>query len=65
MDAGANYEPVQKAEFVVEIVFVTLFIGGMAYSSIPEGYWLNLVLSFGIVWLILGAFFSLLTPFIR
>ena len=56
---------VQKAEFVVEIVFFTLFIGGIAYNTIQEGNWLGLVLSFGIGWLILGAFFYLLTRFIR
>jgi hypothetical protein len=57
--------PVQKAEFVVEIAFCALFIGGIAYSTIREGHWLNLVLSFGVVWIILGAFFYLLTRFIR
>src|SRR5690242_1976052 len=58
--------PVQKTEFVVEIVFFTLFLGGFVYSAyIREGYWLSLLLSFGVVWLILGAFFYLLTRFIR
>ena len=57
--------PVQKTEFVVEIVFFTLFLGGFVYSAyIREGYWLSLLLSFGVVWLILGAFFYL-TRFIR
>ena len=58
--------PVQKAEFVVEIVFFTLFLGGFAYNAyIRDGHWLSLLLSFGVVWLILGAFFYLLTRFIR
>ena len=57
---------VQKAEFVVEIVFFTLFLGGFAYTAyIRGGHWLSLLLSFGVAWLILGAFFYLLTGFIR
>jgi VIT1/CCC1 family predicted Fe2+/Mn2+ transporter len=57
---------VQKAEFVVEIVFFALFLGGFAYNAyIQDGHWLSLVLSFGVVWLILGAFFFLLTRFVR
>lgn len=58
--------PVQKAEFVVEIVFFILFLGGFAYNAyIRDGHWLSLLLSFGVVWFILGAFFYLLTRFIR
>jgi hypothetical protein len=58
--------PVQKAEFVVELVFFALFIGGFVYNSyIRDGHALSLVVSFGVVWLILGAFFYLLTWFIR
>ncbi len=58
--------PVQKAEFAVEIVFFTLFLGGFAYNAyIRDGHWLSLLLSFGVVWLILGVFFYLLTRFIR
>jgi len=58
--------PVQKAEFVVEIVFFTLFLGAFAYNDyIRDGHWFSLLLSFGFVWLILGAFFYLLTRFIR
>ena len=57
---------IQKAEFAVELVFFALFIGGFVYNSyIREGYVLSLVVSFGAVWLILGAFFYLLTRFIR
>ena len=57
---------VQKAEFAVEIVFFALFLGGFAYNAyIREGHRLSLVLSFGVVWLILGAFFYLLTRFVR
>ena len=57
---------VQKAEFVVEIVFLALFIGVFGYNYyIGEGQVLGLVASFGVVWLILGAFFYLLTRFIR
>ena len=53
--------PVQKAEFVVELVFFALFIGGFVYNSyIRDGNVLALVVSFGAVWLILGAFFYLL-----
>ena len=58
--------PVQKAEFVVEVVFFTLFLGGFAYNAyIREGHCLSLLPSFGVVWFILGAFFYLLTRFIR
>jgi VIT1/CCC1 family predicted Fe2+/Mn2+ transporter len=58
--------PVQKAEFVVELVFFALSIGGFVYNSyIRDGHVLALVVSFGVVWLILGAFFYLLTRFIR
>jgi len=58
--------PVQKAEFVIEIVFFSVFLGGFAYNAyIREGQWLSLVLAFGIAWLILGAFFYALTRFIR
>ena len=58
--------PVQKAEFVIEIVFFSVFLGGFAYNAyIREGQWLSLVLAFGVVWLILGAFFYVLTRFIR
>jgi hypothetical protein len=58
--------PVQKAEFVVEVVFFTLFLGAFVYNSyIRSGQVLSLVVSFGVVWLILGVFFYLLTRFIR
>ena len=58
--------PVQKAEFVVEVIFFTLFLGGSAYNLyIQDGNWLGLALGFGAIWLILGAFFYLLTRFIR
>jgi hypothetical protein len=58
--------PVQKAEFVVELVFFGLFIGGFVYNSYSrDGNVVGLVVSFGAVWLVLGAFFYLLTRFIR
>ena len=51
---------------MVELVFFALFIGGFVYNSyIRDGNVLALVVSFGAVWLILGAFFYLLTRFIR
>jgi hypothetical protein len=58
--------PVQKAEFVVELVFFALFVGSFIYNSyIRDGSVLPVVVSFGAVWLILGAFFYLLTRFVR
>jgi hypothetical protein len=57
---------IQKAEFIVEVVFFLLFIGTFAYNSyLHEGNVLGLVLSFGVVWLVLGAFFLLLTRLVR
>ena len=57
---------VQKVEFVVEIVFLSLFTATFVYSSyLREGNMLGLILAFGLVWLLLGAFFFLLTRFVR
>jgi len=62
----AELRGIQKAEFIVEVVFFLIFIGSFAYNSyLHEGNVLGLVLSFGAVWLVLGAFFLLLTRFVR
>lgn len=58
--------PVQKAEFIVELIFFALFIGSFVYLDyLREGNVLALILSFGLVWLILGVFFYLLARSIR
>lgn len=57
---------VQKFEFVVEVIFISLFIATFVYSSyLREGNVLGLLLAFGLVWLLLGAFFFLLTRVVR
>jgi hypothetical protein len=56
---------VQKAEFVVEVVFFVLFIGGLTYGSYREGNMLSLVVWFGLGWVVLGGFFFLLSRFVR
>ena len=56
---------VQKAEFVVEVVFLVLFIGGLTYGSYREGNMLSLVVWFGLGWVVLGGFFFLLSRFVR
>ena len=62
----AELRRIQKAEFIVEVVFFLLFIGSFASNSyLHEGNVLGLVLSFGVVWLVLGAFFLLLARFVR
>jgi len=62
----AELRLVQKAEFVVELIFFALFTGSFVYVCyIREGNVLGLIVSFGLVWLILGGFFYLLTRYIR
>ena len=62
----AELRRIQKAEFMVEVAFFLLFIGSFVRNSyLHEGNVLGLVLSFGVVWLVLGAFFLLLTRFVR
>ena len=56
---------IQKAEFIVEIVFFVLFGGAIVRASYVNSNLLGLFLSFGAVWLVLGVFFLLLTRFIR
>jgi hypothetical protein len=56
---------VQKAEFIVEMVFFVLFVGGLTYCSYREGNILGLAIWFGLAWLILGGFFFLLSRFVR
>ena len=57
---------IQKAEFIIEVIFFLLFISSFAYNShLREGNVLGLVLSFGVGWLVLGVFFLLLTRFVR
>src|SRR5438132_14403308 len=61
----AELKTVQKVEFVVEIIFFSLLIASFAYSSyLREGNVLGLILAFGLVWLLLGAFFLLLIRFV-
>ena len=50
----AELRTVQKVEFIVEIVFWSLFIGSFAYSSYRGGHVLGLILAFGVVWVVLG-----------
>lgn len=54
--------PVQKPEFVVELAFFPLLIGCVVYNAYIQGNVLNMVVSFGVVWLLLGAFFVLYHP---
>ena len=61
----AELGAVQKAEFIVEVVFFVLFIGGLTYGSYREGNILGLVAWFGLGWLVLGGFFFLVSRFIR
>jgi len=56
---------VQKTEFIVEVVFFALLIGGLSYGSYREGNVLSLMMWFGVGWLVLGAFFFLLSRFVR
>jgi hypothetical protein len=61
----AELGAVQKAEFIVEVVFFVLFIGGLTFGSYREGNMLNLMVWFGLAWLVLGGFFFLLSRFVR
>ena len=62
----AELRGIQKAEFIVEVVFFLIFIGSFVYNSyLHAGNVLGLILSFGVVWLVLGAFFLLLTRLVR
>lgn len=56
---------VQKAEFIVEVVFFVLFIGSMVRISYHAGNVLSLFVAFGIVWLVLSGFFYVLSRYIR
>jgi hypothetical protein len=56
---------IQKAEFIVEIVFFTTLIGAIVRSSYLHGNLFGLFMSFAAVWLLLGAFFLLLTRCVR
>jgi hypothetical protein len=60
----AELRTVQKVEFIVEIVFWSLFIGSFAYSSYRGGHVLGLILAFGVVWVVLGGFFFLMTRYL-
>jgi hypothetical protein len=62
--AWAELRTVQKVEFIVEIVFWSLFIGSFAYSSYRGGHVLGLILAFGVVWVVLGWFFFLMTRYL-
>jgi hypothetical protein len=61
----AELRAIQKAEFIVELVFFVLFIGSMIRISYHEGNVLSLVLEFGVVWLVLGGFFYALSRYVR
>jgi hypothetical protein len=61
----AELRVVQKAEFIVEVVFFGLFIGGLTFGSYREGNVLSLMVWFGLAWLVLGGFFFLLSRFVR
>ena len=61
----AELGAVQKAEFIVEVVFFALFIGGLTYLSYRDGNILGLIVWFGLGWLVLGGFFFLLSRFVR
>lgn len=61
----AELVAVQKAEFIVEVVFFVLFVGGLTYISYREANILGLMEWFGLGWLVLGGFFFLLSRFVR
>lgn len=62
----AELARIQKAEFIVEVLFFGLFTCGFSYFAyVRGGNWLGLIVTFGGVGAILGAFFFLLTRFIR
>ncbi|HZP62242.1 MAG TPA: hypothetical protein VFB28_02410 [Terriglobales bacterium] len=61
----AELRGIQKAEFIVEVLFFLLFIGAIVHTSYLNGSLIGLLLSFGAVWLVLGAFFLLLTRCVR
>jgi hypothetical protein len=61
----AELGAVQKAEFIVEVIFFVLLIGGLSYASYREGNVLSLMMWFGGGWLVLGGFFFLLSRFVR
>jgi hypothetical protein len=57
---------VQRIEFLIEIVFFTLFFGGVIYAAyFRNGHFIGLILAFGTVGAVLGGFFFLLTRDIR
>jgi uncharacterized ion transporter superfamily protein YfcC len=56
---------IQKAEFGVEVVFFVLFIGSIIRISHREGNVLSLVVGFGLVWVVLGGFFYVLSRYVR
>ena len=57
---------IQQLEFIVEILFLAVFIGGFAYSAyISNGDFAGLILAFGGVGIILLGYFFLLTRYIR
>ena len=61
----AELRVIQKAEFIVEVVFFVLFTGSIIRISYHEGNVLTLVVGFGVVWLILGGFFYALSRYVR
>jgi hypothetical protein len=57
---------VQKAEFIVEVVFCGLFFGGLSYFGlVREGGFVAFVISFTVVGAVLAVFFWLLARSIK
>jgi len=56
---------VQKAEFVIEVIFFLALFGGFVYGAYSGGKLVGFGLAFGCVALLLGAFFWLLSRKIR